>query len=151
MKLLQFAVASIVDANTGYANFNYEYAHNSHNIGYKTEIQNGRNIRSRTIVNFFRSITQRIATSVDRYQVRVQQKRNINQLYQLNSHLLRDIGLTNEDLGSVARGEVSLEQLNGKRQGDSVVKDKQVIVQGIAFDHTLSASNQKDFREVKCA
>jgi uncharacterized protein YjiS (DUF1127 family) len=151
MKLVQLAVASIVDANTGYASTTVESAHNFGKIDYDAEILNSRKIRSESIVDFLGLIVQRITASIDRYQVRVQQRRNLSQLYGLNNHMLRDIGLRIEDLSSVARGEISLKHLNAKRHDDLIIKDNQSTVRTLAVNQTLQASNQNSFDGVKCA
>ena len=151
MKLVQLAVASIVDANTGYAKTTVGSAYNLEQIDYKAEIRNSRKIRSNSIADYLGSIVPRIRASVDRYQTRVQQRRNLNQLYRLNKHLLRDIGLTSEGLDSVVRGETSLKHLNAKRHDDVVIQDNQSTVRTFAVKQTLQASNQDSFNRVKCA
>ena len=146
MKLFQFAVASIVDANTGYG-----FTHNLDKIDYDAEIVNSRNIRSQSIVNMLGLVVQRVANSVDRYKDRLQQRRNLNQLYRLNDHLLRDIGLTTGDLNSVSEGQISVDQLNSNRRDNLIEEGRQTTVQTIAVNQILQASNQDSFSEVKCA
>ena len=141
MKLLQFAVASMVDANTGYGT-----SHNLHKIDYSAEIQNGRKIRSRSILDSLGLIVNRLTASVDRYKARLQRQRNLNQLYRLNNHLLADIGLTDEDLNAVAAGIATLEQLNAKRQNL-----RQITNKTIKINQTTSAANQDSFKEAICA
>ncbi len=146
MKLFQFAVASIVDANTGYG-----YAHNLDKIDYNAEIQNSRNIRSQSIAVLLRSFGQWIAASVEAYKIQLQQRRNLRRLYQLDDHLLKDIGLTSEDLNSVASGRVSFDQLNAKHPHDLLTEGKRAEVRTIAVGQELPAANQDSFSEIKCA
>jgi uncharacterized protein YjiS (DUF1127 family) len=146
MKLFQFAVASIVDANTGYG-----YVHNLDKIDYDAEIKNSRLIRSQSFVDLLGSIVRRVSASFDRYKDRIQQRRTLSQLYRLNGHLLRDIGLTTSDLNSVAAERISFEQLNSNRRGKSVDNARQTTVQTTTVNQTLAASNQDDFNQTKCA
>ena len=145
MKLLQFAVASIVDANTGYG-----YSRNLGNTNYGAEIHHGRNIRSRSALALLRSIGQGFADSVEQFKARLQQQRDLRQLYQLNDHLLRDIGLSTGDLHAVSEGLVSLEQLNAKRQTAQVIEVNQAVTT-VAVKQNLQAANQGQFKQAKCA
>jgi uncharacterized protein YjiS (DUF1127 family) len=110
MKLLQIAVASIVDANTGYG-----LPHKGGRIDYPAKIQRGRSIRARAVVALYGMLKEQLSKAISRYRAHVKQRRQLALLGQLNDHQLRDIGFSREDLLAAELGQVTLQQLDAKR------------------------------------
>jgi uncharacterized protein YjiS (DUF1127 family) len=110
MKLLQLAVASIVDANTGYG-----LSHNGSRIDYPAQMKHGRSIRARSIVALYGRLKEQLGKAISRYRAHVKQRRQLALLGQLNDHQLRDIGFSREDLLAAELGQVTLQQLDAKR------------------------------------
>ena len=111
MKSLQFAVASIVDANTGNG-----LVHNGGTIDYAAAAQHGRNIRAKSIVAVYRLIKEQLVGAISSYRANSRKNRQIAVLAQLNEHQLKDIGLSREDVFAAKLGQVTLEQLDTQRR-----------------------------------
>ena len=148
MKLFQYAVASIVDANTGNGLLHYSNASD-----YTALEQRGREIRSRSITDLFALLKTRLVTAVADYRAGLKQRRDLRSLQQLNDHLLEDVGLTRADLYSVELGATSLAELNASRL--SARSDRQPESNRLsgseAIDQKLEASNEALFEQQKCA
>jgi len=148
MKLLQFAVASVVDANIGYG-----LGHNNGRIGYAAAAQHGRTIRAKSIVAVYRLIKDQLGNAISSYRAKSRKGRQIAALAQLDDHLLKDIGLTREDVFSVEMGLVTLEQLDAKRANShqrelrGLSTTAQVGQQNLQLD----AVNEAIFAGEKCA
>ena len=110
MKLLQFAVASVVDANTG-----YDLLHNAGSIDYAAEAQRGRAIRSKSIVAVYRLVKDQLGSIISNYRARAKKQRQIAALARLDDNLLKDIGLTRGDVFALKMGQVTLKQLDAQR------------------------------------
>ena len=148
MKLLQFAVASIVDANTGYG-----LAHHGGSIDYAAAAQHGRTIRAKSIVAVYKLIKDQLGNAISSYRARSRKSRQIAALVQLDDHLLKDIGLTRGDVFSVEMGLVTLEQLDAKRSNEYQNKLLGVSTTAQVGQQTLQldAVNEAVFAGKKCA
>lgn len=148
MKLFQYAVASIVDANTGNGLPHYGNAPD-----YSVLEQRGREIRSRSITDLLAHVKTRLVTAVTDYRTGLKQRRDLRSLQRLNDHLLEDVGLTRADLYSVELGATSLAELNASRL--SARSDRQLASNRLAgseaVDQKLEASNEALFVQQKCA
>lgn len=111
MKHFQFAIASIVDANTGYG-----LARGGGNIDYRDAELRSRAIRSKSVHAFVAAIGAAVGDILADYRERARQRRAIEELSQLSDHYLDDIGLTRGDIAAVKLGQTSLEMLDSDRR-----------------------------------
>lgn len=113
MKSLQFAIASIVDANTSHqfgSSFSSDPIDN-----YQASMLEGRKIRAKSLIAIFDSLRQRLSAAVARYRQRAEYRQHVRQLLNLSDRMLSDIGLERGDLAALRAGLVTLEQLGRKR------------------------------------
>ena len=146
MKHFQFAIASIVDANTGHGLVQGGGA------DYRGQQLHSRAIRSRSVHALLTAIAERVRGTVTAYRDKLRQRRAIDDLAQLSDHYLDDIGLTQGDIAAVRLGQNSLEQLNA---------DRRARLAAASLDHletrrldtraTADAVNEAVYLEAKCA
>jgi uncharacterized protein YjiS (DUF1127 family) len=148
MKLLQLAVASIVDANTGNG-----LAHNDGRIDYPAQAHHGRIIRGKSIVALYGQIKAQLSKAISSYREHVKQRRQLAVLGQLNDHLLRDIGLSRGDLIAAELGQVTLQQLDATRHNGKSKVLSDLSTAGRLGPQTLqlNAVNEAVYAEAKCA
>lgn len=148
MKLFQLAVASIVDANTGYG-----LAHSGGRIDYSTQAQHGRSIRAKSIVALYDQIKKQLSKAISSYHERAKQRRQLALLGQLNDHLLRDIGISRGDLFAAELGQITLQQLNARRPDGKQNELPELATADRVDQQTLqlSAINEALYAEAKCA
>jgi uncharacterized protein YjiS (DUF1127 family) len=148
MKLLQLAVASIVDANTGYG-----LAHSGGRIDYSAQARHGRTIRAKSIVALYGLLKEQLSKSISSYHEHVKQRRQFAVLGQLNDHQLRDIGLSRGDLIAAELGQVNLQQLDAKRHNGKQNELPDLPTADRVDPQTLqlSAINEAVYAEAKCA
>jgi uncharacterized protein YjiS (DUF1127 family) len=148
MKLLQLAVASIVDANTGNG-----LAHNEGRIDYAAAAQHGRTIRAKSIIALYSLLKDKLGNVFLSYRERALKRRQLADLAQLDDHLLKDIGFSRGDVFAVQLGQVTLEQLKAQRR--SVSQDE--LPNLTAIDRIgqqslkLDAVNEAVYHAAKCA
>ena len=148
MKMFQFAIASIVDANTGNG-----LIHGSGNLDYAAAERNGRKIRARSIAALFAAIETGLSEVVASYRKNAKQRHNLRALMKLNDHLLDDIGLSRGDLHAVRLGAVTMEALNASYRAarrSSQAKQNEVSA-STRLNLELDASNERFFDSRKCA
>ena len=148
MKHFTFAIASIVNANTGFGP-----SHGGGKIDYRAAEQYGRAIRAKSIITLFAAIKQRIGVAIEAYKVRVQARRDLQTLLNLNDRMLEDIGLTRGDLASVQHGVVTLQQLDAERMALRQVTDQHVTtsIRIGKVNQAQEAVNQELYAEAKRA
>jgi uncharacterized protein YjiS (DUF1127 family) len=148
MKSLQFAVASIVDANTGQG-----LAHNGGRIDYAAAAQHGRTIRAKSIIALYRLIKAQLGKAFSNYQERAAQRRQLADLAQLDDRLLKDIGLSRGDMIAVELGQVTLQQLDAQHRNDYRNELPDLTTASQIGEQTLKldAVNQAVYAEAKCA
>ena len=148
MKLLQIAVASIVDANTGYG-----LPHKGGRIDYSAQAQHGRSIRAGSIVALYGMLKEQLGKAISRYRAHLKQRRQLALLGQLSDHQLRDIGFSREDMIAVELGQVTLQQLDAKRTGGKRRDLTSLSTADRVDRHTLqlSAINEANYAKAKCA
>lgn len=148
MKLFQFAVASIVDANTGNG-----LVHSGGRIDYAAAEQRGRAIRAKTVTALISLIKDRISNAISTYKVRARQRRGLSELSRLDDRLLKDVGLTRGDLIAVERGHTTLAELAPLGRADNVVETLNLTVpnQMDEQDQDINAVNEAYYVEQKCA
>ena len=147
MSILQFAVASLVDSNTGNG-----LVHDDGKIDYAAAAQRGRVIRSRSVISLFAAIKTQAGTLLANYREAARQRRELNALSQLNDHHLRDIGLTRGDLFAVEMGQVTLAELFAHRNSQHSVETGLANVEQFSLaPEKHSAANEAFYDEAKCA
>ena len=148
MKHFSFAIASIVDANTGFG-----FSHGGRKIDYRAAERHGRAIRAKSIIALFGAIKQRIGVAVEAYRVRGRARRDLHRLQNLSDRMLKDIGLTRGDLASVQYGVVTLKQLEAERKASRQVTDQHVTtsIRVEKVNQAQEAVNQELYAEAKCA
>jgi uncharacterized protein YjiS (DUF1127 family) len=148
MKSLQYAVASIVDANTGHG-----LAHNGGRIDYAAAAQHGRTIRAKSIIALYRLIKAQLGNAISNYRERAMQRRQLADLAQLDDRLLKDIGLSRGDVIAVELGQVTLQQLDAQRRNDYRNGLPDLTTADRIGEQTLKldAVNQAVYAEAKCA
>lgn len=148
MNMFQFAIASIVDANTGNG-----LVYSSENPDYAAAARHGRNIRARSIAATFAAIESRLREVVAGYRAKARQRRNLRTLMNLNDHLLDDIGLSRGDLHAVRLGAVTMKELIASLRSER--RSSQVKQNEFSADKPLKleidASNEQFFDTRKCA
>ena len=149
MSLLQFAIASIVDANT---NHQFGASSSSDQIRhYQASMHEGRKIRAKSLIAILDSIKHRIATAVEGYHQRAEYHQQVNQLLDLNDSMLSDIGLERGDLASLRAGLITLEQLGQKRSTGHHLAAREIQSTVDKQTRARLASNQDRFAQVNCA
>ena len=143
MKLIQFAVASIVDANTGGS-----YARHVDSIDTREAERNAHAIRARSIFAVGRAIRNAIGDALERRRDAAEKRRALNDLLALNDHHLADIGLHRGDLVAVKLGATTLETLSAEREARRNVKSAQLVAR-IGGDK--AADNDEGLAAVQCA
>jgi uncharacterized protein YjiS (DUF1127 family) len=148
MKILQLAVASIVDANTGYG-----LAHSGGRIDYSAQARHGHTIRAKSIVALYGLLKEQLSKSISSYHEHVKQRRQFAVLGQLNDHLLRDIGLSRGDLIAAELGQVNLQQLDANRHNGKQNELPDLPTADRVDPQTLQlrAINEAVYAEAKCA
>jgi len=148
MKHFQFAIASIVDANTGYG-----LPHGGGKVGYEAEEKRARALRSRSVHDFFSAIGSSIRDILADYRERSRQRRAIDELSRLNDHYLDDIGLTRGDIAAVRLGQTSLEALDSDRRERLAVAPLDTVDTAVVDDRARAtdAVNEADYGASRCA
>lgn len=147
MSILQFAVASLVDANTGNG-----LVHREGRINYAAAEQRGRVIRANSVKSLFAAIKTQAGTLLANHRQRARQRRELNALLQLNDYHLRDIGLTRGDLFAVEMGQVTLAQLDAHRNKQLIAQTRPAKINKINLQtEKLTVANESFYDEAKCA
>ncbi len=115
MKVFEFAIASIVDANTGYG-----LEGKNLSVDYSSAIHTAHEIRAKTILALFASIKHRIGQVISNYRVRAYNRRAINVISNLSDRLLKDIGIERYEIAQVRAGLTTLEELDARRRSSQI-------------------------------
>jgi len=148
MKLFEFAIASIVDANTGHG-----LEGKNLSVDYASEIHAGGEIRSKSVLAWFASIKHRIGQVISNYRVRAYNRRAINAYSNLSDRLLKDIGIERYELAQVRAGLTTLEELDASRRPGQV-DIVQALQSPVRIDkevRKLGAVNQDSYVLARCA
>ena len=148
MKLFEFAIASIVDANTGHG-----LEGKNLSVNYSAAIHAGREIRAKSVLAWFASIKHRIGQVISNYHVRANNRRAINEISNLSDRLLKDIGIERYELASVRAGLTTLEELDASRRS-SQIDTVQVLHSSGLVDkeiRKLDAINQDSYAQARWA
>ena len=148
MKLFEFAIASIVDANTGHG-----LEGRNLSVDYSSAIHAGREIRAKSVLTLFASVKHQIGQAISNYRIRANNRRSINEISNLGDRLLKDIGLDSGDLGLIGSRQVTLEELDAKRIPGQVgsVQALQLPARVDKRVRKLGAVNQDSYAQARCA
>ena len=145
MKHLQFAIASIVDANTGYG-----FAGGDTRNTVELE-RRAHEIRSRSVHALLRGLRDSIASLLSTIRERSRRRQALAALSGLSDHYLEDIGLTRGDVTAVELGQVTLESLNAERRVRLSAEARELAGQDAAESDGFAASNEDSFIEARRA
>ena len=106
-----YAIASIVDANTGYG-----FAHGNGTRDIRALENRAREIRSKSVLAILGAARDAVVAFARAQGEKSRQRRAIAELARLSDYHLEDIGLTRGDVSAVSLGQVSLEELNENRR-----------------------------------
>ena len=154
MKLFNFAIASIVDANTG-SGINRQFVEQ---LGSKQSAyeQAGREIRAKTVLDVLTKIKSAFKQYINDSKAAARAKRNTAEIAQLNEHQLKDIGLTFVDIQDLKSGQITLETLNTRRDQyrDQAARNNrlsQVSTRVTTRVLDIDSANQAQYETAKCA
>jgi len=150
MKFLNLAVASIVDANTGNG-INRQYV-DQFGSNPSAHERHGREIRSRS----FLDVIAKIKSSVQKYfedsKAEARRHQAVKDLSQMNDRLLKDIGLSRDDLYDIGNGSTNLEELNARRNRSADRHElNQVSGKVSSRVRSIKSANQAQYETKKCA
>ncbi len=143
MKLLQFAVASLVDANTG-----GNLAHHVSSSDTAAAERKAREIRARSVIALGRALGDSLRQALADYRERREAKRALDELLRLSDHNLRDIGLHRGDLVAVKLGATTLAALDAEREAGRNIASRGSVAR---VDERALAGNDAGRVAVKCA
>ena len=154
MKLFNFAIASIVDANTGNGiSRQFIDQSGSKDSGH---LQYSREIRAKSVLGVLAKIKSAVKQFVDDSREAARARRNNEALSQLSEHILKDIGLTFVDIQDLKSGQITLEGLNARRDQDRDQSARSLrLLQSTKLVNSqvvdIDSANQAHFETAKCA
>jgi uncharacterized protein YjiS (DUF1127 family) len=154
MKLFNFAIASIVDANTGTGiSRQFIDQSGSEDSGY---LQYGHEIRAKSVLGVLAKIKNAVRQFVNDSRAAARARRNNEEVLQLSENILKDIGLTFVDTQDLKSGQTTLEALNARRDQyrDQAARSNRLIrstkrVSSRVVD--IDSANQAHYEVAKCA
>ena len=153
MKFLNLAIASIVDANTGNG-INQQFV-DQFGSGTTDYVQHGREIRANSVLAMFGKIKASVKQYIEDSKELAKARRNTREVLQLDDHMLRDIGLTYNDVVDLRLGLISTEGLsqrsnqNRDDQDASLDRLSQHLVS--VSENNLESANEENYELKKCA
>ena len=149
MNSIHYAIASIVDANTGYT----LTRETSHAPDYRLAQQHGREIRSKTIIALFAQMKSALTAGLDKMKQAAKNRRQTESILNLSPHLLKDIGLHREDVARLKDGLIDMENLEStRRQASSeAIRNCGRVTRLNAGTRRLKAANQTSLSQANCA
>lgn len=148
MKHLHFAIASIVDANTGFG-----LSHGGGKVDYEAGEKVARELRSSSVHDFFGAIGGIVRDAVTAQREKARQRRALEELSNLSDYYLDDVGLTRGDIAAVRLGLTSLETLDSDRRARLAVAPLDYIDTETVDDSArdTEAVNEAEYGASKCA
>jgi len=154
MKLFNFAIASIVDANTGNGiSRQFVDQSGSKDSGH---LQYGREIRAKSVPGVLAKIKIAVRQFVDDSRLAARTRRSNEALSQLSEHILKDIGLTFVDIQDLKSGQTTLEGLNARRDQyrDQTARSLRLLQSTKRLSSQVvdvDSANQAHYEAAKCA
>ena len=148
MNYFHFAIASLVDANTGHG-----LVHNTDKIDYAAAASHGRQIRASSIVALPGQVKRRLSKAIASIRERHAQKRYLRRLAGLNDHILEDIGMSRGDVIALQLGQIDLRQLEVRRAKNRSASSllPAAITGSVGNTIRRNAFNEAVFARAKCA
>lgn len=151
MNLLNFTIASVVDATTGsHLAQTTHSAHRHNNNG--APLTHKHSSKTSILQRSFKALSSFAHERVAAYKAGAQRRKDTAQILQFSAHDLRDIGLSNNDLLDLKAGQISLEALNARRfesQGNTNLRLKKPNISRVRT-HNLTAANQDSCALASC-
>ena len=154
MRLFNFAIASIVDVNTG-SGINRQFVEQFGSKQSANE-QAGRAIRAKSVLDVLIKIKSTFKQYIDDSRAAARAKRSIAEITQLSDLQLDDIGLTSVDIQDLKSGQISLEALNTRRDQyrdqaalNNLLVEPTKRVSSRVVD--IDSANQAHYEIAKCA
>ncbi len=148
MKLLQFAIESIIDAHPSQSLID-----NTGRIDYVAAERRGRVLRAHSASTLISKGKSLLDKAISAYRERTRHAKALKALAPLSDHLLRDIGISRGDLMALKDGQIKLDELGARRyversentpaQTKSARTDPQV--------QEISPANEASYLTAKCA
>ena len=147
MNTFQFAIASVVDANTGQG-----LPKVAGQIDYGVLTRHGREIRAKSLLEMLRTIGSRISSISARFTEYRRQRRAIRDLAALNDHLLEDMGFHRGDIIALQMGLVDLDELRERNESRRHSPEStEIQVSRVMTGEFEQAVNEAVFARAKCA
>ncbi len=150
MKFLNLAVASIVDANTGNG-LNHHFV-NQFGSNHSTHERQAHEIRSRSFLDVIAKIKSSVQQYIEDSKVNSRRRQAIKDLSQMNDRLLKDIGLSRDDLRDIDNGSTNFEALNARRnRSTDSFRRNQTSAKISSSVRSIESANQAQYETKKCA
>lgn len=148
MSSFQFAIASIVDANTGNG-----LSHGTGGINFTEAERRGRRIRAKSVLSLLKRIGRRVIGSLTALRLHRENQHNIQLVSQLSDRLLDDIGFDRGDVIAAQIGQIDFPQLEARRISNLEIKSVQLHDASTAIHAAAlrNAANEPIFTPAKCA
>ena len=150
MKLLNLAISSIVDANTGNG-LNRHFV-DQYGSGHSSLHTQAHKIRSRSVLDLIVKIKVGIQAYVEDSKTRAIDRQATKEVLALSDSMLEDIGLTRDNLIELRNGSISLEMLDVRR--DQKANERKLLLASNGVDshiQEIESANQASYEIKKCA
>lgn len=148
MNALQYAIASIVEANTGYG-----LPRGAASIDYADAGAASRRHHAQAVSKYLQRTGRAISVILYRLRKRRELRRSLRQLSNLSDRLLEDIGFTRGDISAAQSGKMNqaeFEQLRIRNLGEKKIQQRKIVVAG-KHASARNAINEAVFEKAKCA
>ena len=154
MKLLNFAIATMIDANTRTGvNHDFDSQFQSKRSNYDQYVMD---IRDTSLLDILGKIKRALNRYINNYKTRAREIGDTRAIVQLSNHMLKDIGLTLEDLQDLESGRITLHALSALRgqHHKAAVADDLLLQASNQFRSDMlkaESANQTQYQIPKCA
>ncbi len=150
MKLLNLAIASIVDANTGNG-INRQYL-DQFSSDQSAHERHGSEIRSRSFLALIAKIMASVQKYIEDSKTEAGRRQAVKDLSQMDNRSLKDIGLSRNDLYDIELGLTDLEALNARRNRNADThRLNQASGKVSSSVRSIESANQAQYETKKCA
>ena len=147
MKPFTFAIASIVDSNTGYG------LPRGGGIDYESIERASRKRRATAFINLLVRARSAVSTLAYRLRKRRELARSLRELSALNDRMLEDIGFTRGDVLAAQSGQLDRNELELRREHNRGKRPVRLhaAVSTAKNENPVQAINEAVFARAKCA
>ena len=150
MKLLNLAIASIVDANTGNG-LNRDFI-DPFGSYHSTHQRRAHEIRSRSFLDLVAKIKNSVQKYIEDSKTKARNRQAIKDLRRMNDRFLKDIGLSRGDLYDIDNGSTDLETLNARRNSSADTHKLSQVASNVGTGvRNIESANQELYEAKKCA